>query len=216
MLFWHWFCRIEDWDTRLHVAVNCRKCFVGHAGRQFRFPQSIFQNPVSLPAGRMDSSESSCLPRIDMNRSRTLLAIAFLFCMPLSSGIKSAQSDDSTTASTAVSLAGDWQSSKFGTQTLSLRSDGSADLKMHLGVMAAVLYGRDITLQLTWKQEGNLLTQQIVGGSPARSVLKLTQKFGTTYVYRILEMTSAELIVEDTSTGKICSWNSLSSSLKLN
>ena len=151
-----------------------------------------------------------------MNRPRTLLAIALLFCLALSIGIKSAQSHGGTAASNAISLAGDWQSSKFGTQTLSLRPDGSADLKMHLGVMAAVLYGRDITLQLKWKQEGNMLIQEIVGGSPTRSVLKLTEKYGTTYVYRILEMTSAELIVEDTSTGKTCSWNSLSPSLKLN
>ncbi len=146
-----------------------------------------------------------------MNRPRTLLAIAALCCLPFSTAINSAERVDGTNATTSVDLAGDWQSSQFGTQTLSLRPDGSADLKIRLGTLAAVLYGRNLTLQLKWKLEGNLLTQNVIGGFPERSVLKLTQKFGATHIYRVIDQTSQSLTVEDVATGKTCSWNSVSS-----
>jgi len=146
-----------------------------------------------------------------MNRPRTLLAVAALCCLPFSITTKSAECVDGTTAAKSVDLSGDWQASQFGAQTLSLRPDGSGDLKIRLGTMAAMSYGRNLTLQLTWRLEGNLLTQNVVGGFPERSVLKLTQKFGATHVYRVLDQTSQCLTVEDVATGKTCEWNSVSS-----
>ena len=80
---------------------------------------------------------------------------------------------------------------------------------MRLTPMAAVLYGKEVTLQLKWTLDGDNLTQHIIDGLPERSVQKLTQKYGHTYSYRILELSDSQLVVEDTTSGKVCHWDSL-------
>lgn len=151
-----------------------------------------------------------------MKQSRTLLVVGLVFCLSLSVGTDSSESRAAIPAAPKLDLAGEWQASEFGTQTLSLRSDGSADLKMQLSTMAAVLYGRTVMLQLAWKLEGNVLTQQVIGGTPAKSVQKLTQKYGTIQSYRVLDMSNGKLTVEEVSTGKTSSWSMLQSPAQSN
>jgi len=144
-----------------------------------------------------------------MNRRAFSLGFTFLICLPISNETGAARTDAGGGQVISSQLIGDWQSEKFGTQTLTAYADGTAELKMHLNTMAAVLYGREITLLLKWTFDGNCLTQCVVGGSPERSVDKLTRKYGKTYCYRIVELTGSQLIVEDTSTGKTCCWDAL-------
>ena len=154
-----------------------------------------------------------------MNRRTTSLIFTLLICLPFANRIGAARihagsgepGADQLPTGQSISdrLIGDWHSAKFGTQTLSTHADGTAVLKMHLSTLAAVLYGRDVTLQLQWKLDGNSLTQRVVGGSPEHSVEKLTRRYGNSYSYRIVELTGSQLIVEDTSTGKTCCGNAL-------
>lgn len=78
---------------------------------------------------------------------------------------------------------------------------------MRLSPMVAVLYGKELTLDLTWKLNGDTLVQTVTGGSPEAGVKKLTGKYGETYTYRILESSREQLIVEEKHTGKISHWN---------
>lgn len=151
-----------------------------------------------------------------MNPRATLLILSLLICLILSSeiGVPGSQAGDQTIPDPPLTdqsisdrLIGEWQSAKFGRQTLTTNADGTAVLRMHLNTMAAILYGREVTLQLEWKLNGPVLTQQVVGGSPERSVSKLTRKYGTKYCYQIVTLSDRELIVEDTSTGKTCCWH---------
>ena len=66
------------------------------------------------------------------------------------------------------SIVGTWEAQQFGHQILTTRPDGTATIKMSLTPMAAVLYGRQVTLDLLWTLDGEVLTQQIIGGSPAQ------------------------------------------------
>jgi hypothetical protein len=93
------------------------------------------------------------------------------------------------------SIIGTWEAQQFGHQILTTRSDGTATIKMSLTPMAAVLYGRQVTLDLLWTLDGEVLTQHIIGGSPARSVEKLIAKFGETQQYRVLETRRDQLLV---------------------
>ena len=93
------------------------------------------------------------------------------------------------------SIIGTWEAQQFGHQILTTRRDGTATIEMSLTPMAAVLYGRQVTLDLLWTLDGEVLTQHIIGGSPARSVEKLIAKFGDTQQFRVLETRRDQLLV---------------------
>ena len=93
------------------------------------------------------------------------------------------------------SIIGTWEAQLFGRQILTTRPDGTATIKMSLTPMAAVLYGRQVTLDLLWTLDGEVLTQHIIGGAPARSVEKLIAKFGVTQRFRVLETKRDQLLV---------------------
>jgi|GEM_PF-1589963 len=92
-------------------------------------------------------------------------------------------------------IIGTWEATQFGHQVLTTRPDGTATIKMSLTPLAAVLYGRQVTLDLRWTLDGQLLTQHIIGGSPSRSVEKLIAKFGDTQKFRVLETKRDQLLV---------------------
>ena len=92
-------------------------------------------------------------------------------------------------------IIGTWEATQFGHQILTTRPDGTATIQMSLTPMAAVLYGRHVTLDLLWTLDGQMLTQHIIGGSPARSVEKLIAKFGETQTFRVLETRRDQLLV---------------------
>lgn len=107
-------------------------------------------------------------------------------------------------------IVGDWESLQFGRQLLTTRADGTGTIQMSLTPMAAVIYGRNVTLDLRWRLDGNMLTQEIVGGSPAKSVNKLIAKFGSTQSYQVLEYQSDYLLVSDGKTdSKPVRWNAV-------
>ena len=90
---------------------------------------------------------------------------------------------------------GTWEATQFGHQVIATRPDGTATINMSLSPLAAVLYGRQITLDLRWTLDGELLTQQIIGGSPSCSVEKLIAAFGDTQKFRVLDTKQDQLIV---------------------
>ncbi len=113
---------------------------------------------------------------------------------------------------TISSIVGNWEASHLGHQILTARPDGTATIEMSLTPMAAVLYGRHVTLNLRWTLNGNLLTQQIIGGSPANSVKKLIAKFGGTQCYRIMECQFDHLLVSNSnSDSEPIRWTAVSS-----
>jgi len=144
-----------------------------------------------------------------MNRPTASLALSLLMFLPFSAGTKASRAHAIAPSNNDQLVVGNWQSSQFGTQTLNTRPDGTATLKMRLNTMAAVLYGRELSLELKWTLEGETLTQHVVGGTPEKGVQKLTRKFGETYTYRVIEATPAQLVVEDASTGKTSHWSAL-------
>jgi hypothetical protein len=94
-------------------------------------------------------------------------------------------------------IVGNWEATRFGHQILTARPDGTATIQMCLTPMAAIAYGRHVTLDLRWTLEGSVLTQTIVGGSLANSVRKFISKFGGTQCYHILECQRDYLLASD-------------------
>lgn len=109
--------------------------------------------------------------------------------------------DSATTEEKAIgNIIGTWEATQFGHQVLTTRQDGTATIKMSLTPMAAVIYGRQVTLDLLWTLDGEVLTQHIIGGSPTRSVERLIAKFGDTQQFRVLETSPDQILVAKTKS----------------
>ncbi len=108
-------------------------------------------------------------------------------------------------------IVGNWEATHFGRQILTARPDGTATIEMRLTPMAAIAYGRHVTLDLRWTLDGSKLTQTIVGGSPANSVRKFIAKFGGTQCYQIMECQKDYLLVSNgKAESKPIRWNAVS------
>jgi hypothetical protein len=111
-----------------------------------------------------------------------------------------------------IQLAGQWESTAFGRQTLTARPDGTATIAMTLSAFAVPIYGRKVNLDLEWELNGKYLTQRIVGGSPERSVEKLIRKFGDTHEYLVVEHSASHLLVKQTTGGSdLVRWTAVKS-----
>lgn len=177
----------------------------------FKLPFLIANDSVSNGPHKEELQPINAFKGHDSMSQRTVyLILSLLICMPFSAGARGNRTQAAPLQDISP-LVGSWQSSSFGTQTLTKRADGTATLEMRLSPMVAVLYGREITLQLKWSLDGQTLTHHVVSGFPVRGVQKLTKKFGETYTYRILEATPEQLVVEDIATGKTSHWTAVDS-----
>ena len=160
-----------------------------------------------------------------MYHRRIIPASIFLVCIGCSAATATHPETESASESVTVSNArdsaaghdeaingiiGTWEATQFGHQILTTRPDGTATIQMSLTPMAAVLYGRQVTLDLLWTLDGQVLTQHIIGGSPARSVEKLIAKFGETQTFRVIEARRDQLLVAKAQPGSrpVC-WTAL-------
>ncbi len=110
-------------------------------------------------------------------------------------------SEPASRVNEAINLPGTWESSAFGRQILTMRPDGTGTIAMTLTPFAVPIYGRKVNLDLQWTLNGKFLTQQIVGGSPERSVEKLIRKYGATREYLVVEHDADSLLVRDVTAG---------------
>ncbi len=75
-----------------------------------------------------------------------LLSIAG--CSVATNAEPSAATPSSNRAFSLENMVGNWEATQFGRQILTARPDGTATIQMRLTPMAAVVYGRHVTLDL--------------------------------------------------------------------
>lgn len=94
-------------------------------------------------------------------------------------------------------LVGTWRGQNFGEQVLTNNSDGTARLAVTLNRLAALRYGRNLELQLTWTVERGIVRHKVTGGSPPEKVARLINDFGDSLEYRVLEIRPAHFLLSD-------------------
>ncbi len=94
-------------------------------------------------------------------------------------------------------LVGSWKGNNFGEQTLTNRADGTARLDVVLNRLAALRYGRNLQLELTWTVEKGIVRHKVTGGSPPEKVARLINDFGDSLQYRIVDVRESQLLLSD-------------------
>jgi hypothetical protein len=80
-------------------------------------------------------------------------------------------------------LVGTWQDSFFGTRTLTLNADGTAQMTLELDFAGRLLYGRRLDFDMQWSVEAGRVTINILAGRPAKSAKSAMNTWGSRYVY---------------------------------
>jgi len=75
--------------------------------------------------------------------------------------------------------------------------EGKATLTVRLDYFSALLYGREMQMDLVWKLENGILTNTVIGGTPQANVARLIKDFGDTLSYRIVKVDQTELVLKD-------------------
>ncbi|MEZ6055361.1 MAG: hypothetical protein R3C01_01530 [Planctomycetaceae bacterium] len=113
-------------------------------------------------------------------------------------------------AELSAKFVGTWKSSYHGTQEITLKADGSAQLESRLDFLSSLLYGSKLSMQLTWKVQEGVLTQVIVDGVPQGNVERLVANEGGTRSYLVLEQGETYFLLAETDDPKsVLRWERL-------
>lgn len=93
-------------------------------------------------------------------------------------------------------LSGTWTLDDGIQRRIVVRPDGTATMRVKLDALSAFVYGPELTLEITWKLEGNTLTYIAVSGKPEQNVARLLRDFGTVQEYTIIEFTEDHILLE--------------------
>lgn len=102
---------------------------------------------------------------------------------------------------------GTWQLEDHGLRTVLLMPDGTATMHVELDFFASLIYGNEMTMDLTWSIDDGILSYTIVGGAPVDSVNQVILDYGRERSYRILTVGEERIQLEDmTNPGTIHDW----------
>lgn len=82
-----------------------------------------------------------------------------------------------------ATLIGQWKDSFFGTRTLTLNDDGSAQMVLDLDFAGRLLYGNRLEFEMKWTLEGAVIGIDVVSGKPESSARSAMKTWGERYVY---------------------------------
>jgi hypothetical protein len=97
---------------------------------------------------------------------------------------------------------GTWELNEGIRRRIEMRPNGTASMHVHLDLLGRLFYGAQLTLELVWALDGELLTHTIVGGQPRDHVEKLIRDFGSGRSYRIVSASATELVLEEQDAAK--------------
>jgi len=74
---------------------------------------------------------------------------------------------------------------------------GKATLNVQLDYLSALLYGREMNMELSWTLKDGILTHTILSGTPKANVARLIHDFGDSLSYKVIKADQTELVLED-------------------
>jgi hypothetical protein len=92
---------------------------------------------------------------------------------------------------------GTWQLEDHGLRTIEVKADGSASMHIELDFFASLIYGDEMTMELTWFVRDGVLTYSVVSGHPVESVDRVVNDFGRERSYRVLELDTDRIQLQD-------------------
>jgi len=94
-------------------------------------------------------------------------------------------------------MEGRWIRSGTIRREITILPGGKAKLNVQLDYLSALLYGREMNMDLSWKLKDDILTHTIVSGTPQANVDRLIRDFGDSMSFRVVKADREELILQD-------------------
>ena len=127
--------------------------------------------------------------------------------LPADSATEGETAPESEDTSLDEAFWGTWQLEDHGLRTVFLKPDGTATMDVELDFFASLLYGKEMTMDLTWSFDDGILSYTIVGGEPAENVNQVILDYGRERSYRVLTVGDDCIKLQDvTNPDKIHDW----------
>lgn len=94
-------------------------------------------------------------------------------------------------------VVGEWGLSNGIKRKIDVRPDGTATMHVRLDLLGSLLYGQEMTLELSWNVKDDVMSHSIISGEPKRNVDRMIRDYGDSRHYRIVELNDDILLLED-------------------
>ncbi len=116
------------------------------------------------------------------------------------SGSESAASETKTWS--RKDLTGKWVLDHSIRREIDIQPDGTAVMVCTLDYLTSLIYGKELTMNLEWTLDGDLLTHTVVSGTPEKNVKSLTDNFGSSMSYRVLQVDQDQMLLQGPGKSK--------------
>jgi hypothetical protein len=103
------------------------------------------------------------------------------------------ESIDPETARLSKLIVGTWRQDFYGERTLTVKSDGTATMKILPSGVFSIGFGAKIDLTMFWSVKNGHLDYGVNGGTPADKVKLAASTWGDHWVEKIIELTETKL-----------------------
>ncbi|WP_437225058.1 hypothetical protein SH661x_003899 [Planctomicrobium sp. SH661] len=83
-----------------------------------------------------------------------------------------------------------------------IQPGGTATMNVQLDYLSALIYGKEMNLELSWELKDNILSHTIVSGTPKANVDRLSKDFGNSLSYRVIRADDQELVLQSLGNDK--------------
>lgn len=116
---------------------------------------------------------------------------------------------NSTLSPTAQRCVGTWSAdTSHGPRVSTLSNDGTGVIHAELDWMAAMFYGKKLTLYVDWviDEENQVMIHTVTSGTPKKNVAALLRDFGSIKEYDIRELEGDTMVLVDPGDGEVITW----------
>lgn len=120
-----------------------------------------------------------------------------------------AETSDPEDTSVTRKMLGVWEDDYQGHRILTLKSDGTGVMEVHLKGLAATLFAATLIFEEEWSVEDGTVTMIATGGEPAGKVALVLRLHGNRSTQRIVEVTDEKMILVEEPSGTRFEWRRL-------
>ena len=102
---------------------------------------------------------------------------------------------------------GTWYAEVHGTRMTTLNADGTGYVHAKLDWVAALVYGKELHINVEWVVNGDVMTHSIVSGTPEENIAAITRDFGSKKDYRIEKAEGDTMTLVDPGDGEVIVWH---------
>jgi hypothetical protein len=165
-----------------------------------------------LLSGCSDEGEANSGVTVPFDATETLTTVDEANQVSIDEQPEQASSVATVEEEPAQAFWGTWRLEDHGIRTIVVNPDGTATMHVELDFFASLIYGEEMTMDLTWSFDDGILSYSVIGGHPSETISRVIADFGSEKSYRVLTMSDSRIQLQDVANPEtVHDWMNISS-----